>query len=307
MMLVAGAVTVRMARQFDSFPIPLVSSTTHPGDISIRPAGVGWTVARTLQRLGEHVTLATFVGDDLLGRMTESELRRHGLAGPTTVTCASQPRSLVLYDRHGTRCGASDLRGTPRLAYPVDTFARAVAEGCTAAVLTNIAYTRPLIPVAVERRVPIITDLHLVDDPESRHNHDWMCHAHVVACSHERLPMSPVDWVRELWDRYGTEVVLVGRGPDGAVLGIRSRRSLWHVEAVSPRGVRFMAGAGDTLLAVFTLGYFALGDPGSALRRAVLAAGWKVGGSPDEEPGIDAHALDELRLSAGLPSITRIG
>ncbi|WP_116111484.1 carbohydrate kinase family protein [Amycolatopsis ruanii] len=306
MMFVAGAVTGRMARQFESFPIPLVSSTTHPGDISLRLAGVGWTVARTLQRLGERVTLATFVGTDLLGRMVELGLRRHGLAGTTTLPCESQPRSMVLYDRNGTRCGASDLRGTPRLAYPAARFAQAVADGCTAAVLTNIGFTRPLIPAAVDRGIPIVTDLHLVDDIGSRHNRDWMHSAHVLACSHEKLPMLPENWIRAIWDRYGTEVVLVGCGSEGAVLGVRTNRRIWRVESVSPRGVRFMAGAGDTLLGTFTHGYFASGDPGRALRLAAAAAGWKVGGGPDEEPGIDADALAGLCRSPGLPPITTL-
>ncbi|MGI6874128.1 carbohydrate kinase family protein [Amycolatopsis sp. 3B14] len=306
MIFVAGAVTVRMARQFESFPIPLVSSTTHPGDIDVRLAGVGWTVARTLQRLGERVTLATFVGTDLLGRMAESGLSRHGLAGPTTLQCASQPRSMVLYDRGGTRCGATDLRGTARLSYPAERFERAVTDGCTAAILTNIGFTRPLIPAATERGIPIVTDLHLVDDAESRHNRDWMRSAHVLACSHEKLPMSPEDWVRAMWTRYGTDVVLVGCGADGAVLGLRAHRRIWRVGSVSPRGVRFMAGAGDTLLGTFTHGYFASGDPGRALRRAVLAAGWKVGGRPDEEPGLDAALLAELCRSPGLPPITTL-
>jgi acarbose 7IV-phosphotransferase len=38
----------------------------------------------------------------------------------------------------------------------------------------------------------------------------------------------------------------------------------------------------------------ALGDPLVAVRAAVLCAGWKVGGTPDEEPGIARRQLAEL-------------
>ncbi|WP_158224454.1 MULTISPECIES: carbohydrate kinase family protein [Amycolatopsis] len=303
MIVVAGVVTVRVARQFESFPIPFVSSTTHPGDISIRLAGVGWTVARTLQQLGDAVRLATYVGTDLAGRLAKLELHEHGLAGPTVLSTDSQPRSMVLYDREGRRCGASDLRRTPRLTYPATLFAQTVPGDCTAAVLTNIGFTRSLIPVVAERGIPFATDLHLVRDVESAHNQDWMRCAHVLASSHEKLPMSPEQWVRRLWSRYGTEVVIVGCGSRGALLGLRAQRRIWHVPAVAPRGVRFQAGAGDTLLATFVHGYFRSGDPVAAIRRAVLAAGWKVGGTPDEEAGVPAVVLERLIAEGGLPGV----
>lgn len=294
--VVAGVVNVRVARCCGTFPIPFVSSSHEPGGISVRLSGTGWTITRTLQRLGTDVTFATYVGTDDLGGVVAHGLRRAGLYGPTTLPCDAQPRALVLYDSAGRRAGTTDLRDTPDLRYPVDVLLAAVDAGAPVAmaVLTNIGFTRPLIPAMVARGVPIATDLHLVESAGDRYNRDWLRAAHVLACSHERLADTPEGWIRAVWRAFGTEIVLVGCGADGAMLGVRADRRIWHVPTATPRGVHYASGAGDTLLGAFTYHYVTSGDPVAAARAAVLCAGWKVGGTPDEEPGIARPTLAGL-------------
>lgn len=287
--VVAGVVTVRASRCVGAFPL-LPAHGFDENGISIRLSGTGWTVARTLQQSGSDVLFATYVGADELGQLAVNGLRRDGLLGPTTLLCESQPRSIVLHDRDGAKVSTTDLRATPHLSYPPDVFASAVdAKECDMAVLTNIAFTRPLIPLALDRNIPIATDLHLVDDLDSQYNRSWMAAAHVVACSHEALPMTPEEWCRAMWSRYGTEIVVVGCGAGGATLGVRSLGRVWQVPAVLPRGLTYTSGAGDTLLASFVHHYLATEDPLLALRNGVLTAGWKVGGRPEEEAGAAAH------------------
>src|SRR5207248_1246472 len=146
-----------------SFPIPFVAKNTNPGKISVRLAGTGWTAARTLQRLGRDVTFATYVGADTIGQFAAQGLLRHGLYGPATLVCADHPRAMVLYDNEGRRSGASDLRSTPHLRYPAALFRSIVDKNCAAAILTNIGFTRSLIPAVVDRGIPFATDLHMVD------------------------------------------------------------------------------------------------------------------------------------------------
>lgn len=305
--VVAGVVNVRVARACETFPVPFAPSTFDPDGISIRLSGTGWTVARTLQRLGTEVTFATYVGADELGQFAVQGVARRGLYGPTTLVCGSQPRAMVLYDRSGRRASATDLRSTPDLRYPVGLFESALnASPCAAVVLTNIGFTRPLIGVAQRHGIPIATDLHLVESVDSEYNRDWMAAARVLACSHERLPDSPESWVRQLWQRFGTELVLVGCGADGAVVGVRPARRIWRVPACTPRGLRYTSGAGDTLLASFVHHWVASGDALTAVRHAVLTAGWKVGASPDDDPGVPGARLAELIRRIGLPSAVRL-
>ena len=303
---VAGAVTVCVTREVERFPVPFAPSRVDNGGIDVAPSGTGWHVARALHGLGDEVVLATYVGTDPLGAVALGALHRHGLAGPATLRCAIQPRAVVLYDRDGNRAGVSDLRSTPGLRYPADRFTQAVG-GCDFAVLTNIEFTRPLIPVAVERGLPFATDLHIISNVESQHNRRWMADAHVLACSHEGLPGSVEDWIRQVWQRFGTPVVLVGRGPAGAVVGIRETGAMWQVPPVAPRGVRYVNGAGDTLLGSFVHHYVESGDAVSATRHAVLSAGWFIGAPPRRSQPISAALLATLRAKHGLPVATRLG
>lgn len=305
--VVAGVVNIRVARYCGSFPMAYEPSVFDRHGISMRLSGSGWTVVRTLQLLGTDVAFATYVGADELGQFVAQGLARRGLYGPTTLVCESQPRAVVLYDSAGRRSSATDLRSTPDLRYPVDVFESALdAAPCDAVVLTNIGFTRPLFPAAVHRGLPIASDLHLVAEVDRPYDRDWMVAATVLACSHERLPCSPEDWVRTMWRRYGTELVLVGCGAGGAVVGVRRTQRIWHVDATAPRGVRYTSGAGDSLLGSFIHHQLTGGDPVAAARYAVLTAGWKVGGTPDEDAGVPVERLCHLVTGSGLPPATRL-
>ena len=48
-----------------------------------------------------------------------------------------------------------------------------------------------------------------------------MAAATILFMSHEHLPCSPEEWIRELWRRYGTAIAVVGMGADGALIGAR--------------------------------------------------------------------------------------
>ncbi|SDC91485.1 carbohydrate kinase family protein [Actinokineospora iranica] len=303
---VAGVVNIRMSCAVEEFPVPLISSRRLPNGLDMRLSGTGMIVARTAAALGSQVALATYVGADPLGLAAAQCLREEGFYGPGVQVCATQPRAMVLYDKAGTRSGTSDLRDTPALRYPAEVFAALVGDGCDLAVLTNIGFTRPLIRVAAERGIPFVTDLHVVDAEDSAHNREWMAAAHVLVCSHEALPHGPVAWIEAMWSRYGADLVVVGRGADGALLGVRTGSQVWHVAAGTPRGVRYVSGAGDTLVGSLAHHYAESGDPVSALRHAVLTAGWAIGGGPDQPRQPSAAGLAEVRAAHGLPLVRRV-
>lgn len=293
--VVAGVVSVRIACPVEEFPVPYARSRRRPGAVSVRLGSAGWTVARTLQSLGSTVEFATYVGADALGGLAAAGLREHGLYGPRTQVCAEQPRVAVLYDQHGRQASTRDTRGVGQLRYPTEVFDTALAD-CAVAALGTISFTRPLLAVARQRGVPVAVDLQLATDIASSPHQEWMRDTQVLACSHEELTGSATDWITQLWRRFGTPLVLVGCAGDGALLGVRATRQIWHVPASTPRGVRFVSGAGDKLFGAF-LHHLAGGiDPVDAVRRAVLVAGWHVGATPDDEPGVPPELFHAYRL-----------
>lgn len=303
---VAGVVTVRLAHQVDTFPVPYIASQHRTGGLSVRLSGVGWTAATTLKSLGRQVTFATYVGADALGALAVQGLRSHGWYGPATLVCDEHPRSLILYDREGKRAGTTDLRTLSTLRYPPELFGSLLDKRQhEMAILTSTPFTQELIEVALARRMPIATDMQRIADIGYPPKQDWMRAATILACSHEALPDGPVAWIHAAWRRFATPLALVGCGPGGALLGIGDRREIWHIPATTPRGVRYTNGAGDTLLAAFVHHRLALDNPVAALRYAVLTAGWRIGGSPDEQFTLSATELDALGHRHGLPAARR--
>jgi sugar/nucleoside kinase (ribokinase family) len=297
--VVAGIVSVRIALPVPTFPVPFVASNTRTGAINVRLSGTGWTVARTLQQLGTAVSLATYVGADALGRLADHGLRGCELYGPATQVCDAHPRSVELYDGDGHKASTRDPRSATDLPYPEAVFASVLdaRPPCDFAVLTHAAFTRRLIPTVVARGVPFATDLRL-DDPQHR---DWLSAAQMVACSQDQLTEQPESWIRQVWQRFGTEIALVGCGTGGAVLGLRASRRIWRVDASTPRRARYCSRAGGTLLASFVHHYLTLCDPVAAARHAVLTAGWKFGATPAEPSGVAADILASIKAEHGLP------
>ncbi|MGB3438297.1 MAG: carbohydrate kinase family protein [Actinophytocola sp.] len=305
--VVAGVVSVRLSKQVEGFPVPLVSSDVISGGVGLRVAGAGWAAATALRALGADVRLVTYVGVDLPGRMVEHGLRARGWFDNGIQLCAEQPRSLVLYDAAGTRCATSDLRATWDLRYPVDVYESVLDDQNPEVVLLgSVGFTRPLIDVTVARQVPIATDMQCVIDADYPRKQDWLRAATIISCSHERLAGGPMAWIEALWHRFATPVTIVGCGADGALVALCHDRAVWHVAAAPTRGVRYVGGAGDTLLAAFLYHYLDHGEPVPALRSAALAAGWMIGGGADYEFDLSARQLADLGVRHGEPEVHRV-
>jgi acarbose 7IV-phosphotransferase len=287
----------------NDFPLEYESSSM-PAWMRAGVAGSAAHIAQVLNALGDEVRLCTLAGTDAAGLAIRADLKASGLLGPGVVDGGGTSLGVVLVAPDGSRMGFPYLAAVNAVGYPAETFHR-LAQGADLAVLTNARFTRPLIRWAAHASVPIAVDVHLISDPCDAHARPWMEAADIVFCSHERLGCTPEEWMAQVFAEYpGCEVVGVGRGADGAMLGLRDG-TLVRAAAVAPRGVVSTAGAGDALFASFLHGWLATGNPVDALRSAVLHAGWKVG---DAFPGAVSLAEDELtRLSGEHEVRTSVG
>lgn len=266
--------------------------------------GSGAHVAKVLSALGDEVRLCTLAGSDPAGLAVRADLRANGLLGPGVVDAGATWLGVVLVAPDGRRMGLPYLASASAVGYPAETFCR-LAAGADLAVLSSARFCRPLLRHAAELPVPVAVDVHLISDIDDSRSRPWLEVADILFCSHERLPCPPQEWVARVFDRYpGCQVVGIGRGPDGAVLGLRDG-TLIHTGAVTPRGVVSTAGAGDALFASFLHGWLATGNPVDALQTAVLHAGWKVG---DPMPGTVSLSAGELaRLSESYQARSTVG
>jgi len=296
--LVSGLVNIETTLRVDGFPIEYRPVLYPFGGVSSSVSGVGVNVAAALTRLGDEVGFLSLIGADAAGDLALDGLSRLGV--PTDGVLREMPataQSVILYDGDGRRQINVDLKDIQERRYPAGRF-RAAAAGAGAFVLCNINFNRELLPPARETGKPVLTDVHTLSDPADAYNADFMSAADALFLSDERLWAPPAEAARELSERYGCRVVVVGLGAKGALL-LEKGRSPVTVPAVRARKVVSTIGAGDALFSAFAHFHLAGRSAEESLRLATRFASWKIG-----ETGAAAGFLSEAETLAlkGEPS-----
>jgi acarbose 7IV-phosphotransferase len=290
--LVSGLINLETTLEVDGFPIGYEPVRFPFFGINSTASGVGYNVAKALTVLGNNVRFLSMIGSDAAGKLVLESLAADGMRAEDIVTTLRQtPQSVILYDREGRRAINTDLKDIQDVAYPVDRFEEAFT-GCRLAALCNINFSRPFLARASMLGVPVATDVHTIADLDDPYNHDFMAAASILFMSDEQLPCTAEAWVRRIWDRYGAEVVVVGLGAQGAVLGVRRDHFLERLPAVCTRPVISTIGAGDALFSAFLHHYTASGDPYAALQRAMVFASYKIGETSASQGFLDEAALE---------------
>jgi ribokinase len=301
--LVSGLINVETTVKVDGFPIHY-SPVNYPFyGIHSTVSGVGYNLTRALTRLGDQVTLAALVGSDPGGRLALDTLAQDQISAELVLPRLVQtPQSVILYDPKGQRQIHVDLKDIQEQLYPAEVFDRAVKPAALA-VLCNINFSRLFLRRALQAGKRIATDVHAIASLEDEYNRDFMASAEILFMSDERLPTPPIDWARQLLNRYGAEIIVIGLGSRGAVLAVRRDQYIERFPAVFTRPVVNTIGAGDALFAGFLHFYLASGDPYESLRKAMVFASYKIGTTGGAEGYLEEGALNKLYQQA-LPPYT---
>ncbi|WP_338598471.1 carbohydrate kinase family protein [Saccharopolyspora sp. SCSIO 74807] len=274
--VVAGTASLAINVGVQDLPVDPGQGPWRPRWLEAGVGGAGGHIATILAGLGDDVELCTVIGSDGPGRLIRDQLREHALDGPTVLEGTSSALAAVLVAPDGQRMVFSHMASVAAIQYPEEVFAEAL-RGADLAVLTSTEFTRPLLPRAVLRGVPIAVDVNVIADVNEDYYGPWLEVADIVFCSHERLPTTPEKWISQIFRRYpGCLMAAVGRGAQGCLLGLRDGRMV-SAEAVAPLGVCNTSSAGDSLFASFLHGWLATGNAVEALPDAVLYAGWRIG------------------------------
>ncbi len=297
--LVSGLINIETTLRVDGFPI-LYSPVRYPfWGVRATVSGVGYNVAKALTVLGDNVRFLSLIGDDIAATTVYDQLQVDGIRpGYVLATLEETPRSVILYDDTGKRQINVDLKDVQEHIYPQAQFESAIA-GCALAVLCNVNFSRPFLAQCRARGIPIATDVHAIGDLESEYDADFMAGADILFMSHESLPCPPEEWLRRLWDRYGTPIAVIGKGAEGALLGLKDSGRILTFPAVETRPRVSTVGAGDAMFSAFVHHYALTHDPEAALRRGVVFASYKIGETGASEGFLDAAGLEEWVKKTG--------
>lgn len=275
--LVSGLMNLEVTLQVDRFPIEYQPVRYPFFGINSGIGGTGYNLAKALTVLGNEVRFLSIIGSDAAGLLAKTELLHDGINSEFVTQFVGQtPQSVILYDGEGQRQINTDLKDIPERYYREEFIDRALI-GVSRAVLCNVNCSRPLLEKARTAGIPIATDVHAIASLDDDYNRDFLASAEILFLSDERLPCTPETWVKQCCDRYGTEIIVVGLGSEGALLWVKRDRFLERFTAVQIRPVVNTVGAGDALFASFLHAYQLSGDPYQALQKAVLFTAYKIG------------------------------
>jgi acarbose 7IV-phosphotransferase len=286
--IVAGLINIETTLKVDAFPIQYQSVRYPFFGVRSTVSGVGYNVAKALRTLGHEVDFLSLIGNDYAGEMVRAELRQIDVVDRRVQSLLDEtPQSVILYDNSGKRMINTDLKNIQESLYPLVHFQ---PEKADLAVLCNINFSRPMLERAKDAEIPIATDVHVIRSLEDEYNRDYMAAADILFMSDENLPVSPEEWVRRIWQRFGAKIVGIGLGANGALLGVNGETT--HFPAKALRPVVNTIGAGDALFSAFVHGYVQSKDPFQAMQKAVLFAGYKIGEKGAAEGFMSAAELE---------------
>lgn len=273
--LVSGLVNLETTCAVNHFPIEYAPIDYNFFGVNMDVAGVGYNLAKSLTVLGEQVDLITMIGDDLPGRVILSELVDWGI--PTAgiqKSLRQTPTSAILYDGEGRRRIYCDLKDIQEQSYD---FSNLDLEPYDIVAACNINFSRPLLWKAKEQGRKIATDVHVLWNPDDEYNRDFMACADILFLSDEGLPKDPWDFLMDLEARYGNEIIVLGRGSQGALMYVKQEDRFYDLPASRPERIVNTAGAGDSLFSSFLCLYARNYAPAEALKLAQVYAAHKIG------------------------------
>ncbi len=292
-MLTAGLINIEVTLRVDGFPLDYAPVRYPFGGVSSSVSGVGYNIAKALTTLGDDAPLLALIGRDAARPMVLHALESDGVPREYVLSLLAQtPHSVILYDGSGKRAINVDLKDIQERVYPTERFDDAL-KGSALAVLCNINFSRPLLARAKNAGVPVATDVHVIADLDDDYNRDYMAAADVLFMSDERLPAPPEEWARRVQECYGTPVLVIGLGAQGALLAVRADNFMERIPAVYTRPVVNTIGAGDALFSAFIHAYAQAGDPYAAIKQAVVFASYKIGTTGAADGFLSAPELAE--------------
>jgi len=292
--LISGLINIETSLRITDFPLEYFPVTYPFFGISSTVAGVGFNIAKALTALGNRIRLLALIGKDDAAQLVKTKLIEENIPWKYVLAKTEQTaQSVIIYDSSGRRQIHTDLKNIQDLSFPQELFNQAMSDS-EICVLCNINYSRPLLKQAKNAGKLVATDVHAISDLTDEYNQDFMQAADILFLSDEKLSTSPEHCIREIWNHYPAEIVVMGLGAKGALLGLRKDHAIELVSAVQIRPVRNSIGAGDALFSSF-LHSFNLGmTPYDALRKAVVFASYKIGVASASDGFLSAQELDDL-------------
>lgn len=277
--VVSGLVNVETTLNIGQFPVEYSPIEYKFFGLKSNVAGVAYNVAKALSILENNVKLLSMVGKDGESKAVLEGIKNAGIKdGYILPKLNETPTSLILFDDEGKRKIYCDLKDIQETEYPMENAKEAI-KSADLIVACNCNFNRPLLKMAKELGKTIATDVHVLSDLNDDYNRDFMQYADIVFLSDEMLVSNnknPWDFLREMYNMYTLEIIVLGRGSKGALMYRGDNDEFVELGAVKTNAIVNTVGAGDALFSAFVHFYTKGMAPSECLKRAQIFASLKI-------------------------------
>jgi D-beta-D-heptose 7-phosphate kinase/D-beta-D-heptose 1-phosphate adenosyltransferase len=256
---------------------------------SFMPGGAS-NVANNLRSLGANVSLAGVVGDDERGAILKGELTRSGVDTSGIITDESRPTTLktrvVAQHQQVVRIDKERVETlSDRMTSKIASYVKEKIKGLEAVIIED--YGKGVITPKLLSKVVPVAKAHgkiISVDPKEEHFKYYRGITVITPNNHEAAKAVGFQITDEaslkragakLLGRIGCRVVLITLGEKGMAV-FRKGHPMEHIQTVAQE-VYDVSGAGDTVIAAYTLSLAAGADPVQAAHISNCAAGIVVG------------------------------
>ncbi len=273
--LVSGLVNTETTVKVREFPIKYYPIDYPFFGVDTKVSGVAYNVVKALKTLGDEITLTTMLGRDFAGEYILKEMEKINVdTGRVKHILKQTPASVVLYDEEGKRQIYCDLKDIQETDYG---FSGEEATGCDIVIACNINFNRKLLRNIKNSGVTVATDVHVLSDIFDDYNKEFMANANILFLSDEGIKGEPKDFLMNIENEYGNDIIVLGKGAKGALMYVKTEDKFYEVPAVKNDNVVNTVGAGDALFSAFVHYYSKNMSPLEALKRACTFASIKIG------------------------------
>ena len=293
---VSGLMNIETTVKIKSFPINYFPIDYPFFGVNSSVSGVGVNVGKALKKLNNDVKFTSMIGNDFEGDNVIKCLEEENIdSGLVKRILKETPSSAILYDDEGKRQIYCDLKDIQTAEYPIDEKIKNAIKECDIAIICNTNYNRNILKYVKSIKIPVATDVHVLNDIEDEYNKEFMENADILFLSDEQIEGDHEVFISKLKDRYrNLKIVVLGRGNKGAMMYTRNDDMIRVFPAVELGKVVNTVGAGDALFSAF-VNYYSKGfTPIDAINRAQIFASYKIGFNGAANGFISEERVEEL-------------
>lgn len=293
---VSGLMNVETTVKIKSFPINYFPIDYPFFGVNSSVSGVGVNVGKALKKLNNDIKFTSMIGNDFEGDNVIKCLEEENIdSGLVKRILKETPSSAILYDDEGKRQIYCDLKDIQSAEYPIDEKIKNAIKECDIAIICNTNYNRNILKYVKSIKIPVATDVHVLNDIEDEYNKEFMENADILFLSDEQIEGDHEVFISKLKDRYrNLKIVVLGRGNKGAMMYTRDDDMIRVFPAVELGKVVNTVGAGDALFSAF-VNYYSKGfTPIDAIKRAQIFAAYKIGFNGAANGFISEEKVEEL-------------